>query len=161
MMPIQFSCEETLPIPAEKIAEQMLDLAKWPEFEGCWPIPGIKQAEFEVRTPEIIGTRIRVTNLDGSSHAEEIVQWEPGRILQLRMQDFSAPLASLAEGFEETWTFEPADAGTRVVRSFQLHPKSIWAKIPLKLIARFLRKAIARHLRQMKKEAQASESASP
>jgi hypothetical protein len=52
-------------------------LSKWPDFHGCWPIPGIKTAEFEVQTSNNIGTRIRVTNFDGSTHVEEIMEWEP------------------------------------------------------------------------------------
>jgi hypothetical protein len=52
MKPITFACHETLPLAPEAIAEQILDVAKWPEFRGCWPIPGMKSAEFETRTPE-------------------------------------------------------------------------------------------------------------
>lgn len=43
------------------------------------PLPGIREAEFEAKTAEIVGTRIRVTNRDGSTHVEEIVEWEPTR----------------------------------------------------------------------------------
>jgi hypothetical protein len=87
MKPITFACHETLPLASEKIAEQILDVAKWPDFRGYGPIPGIKSAEFETRTPNVVGSRIRVTNLDGSSHVEEIVEWQPERRLQLQMGD--------------------------------------------------------------------------
>ena len=79
MKSITFSCEETLAMPPEEIARQILDLDLWPGFEGYGPLPGIRAAEFEARTPEVVGTRIRVTNTDGSSHVEEIVEWEPDR----------------------------------------------------------------------------------
>ena len=102
MKPITFTCEETLHLAPEDIAQQILDLTKWPEFHGYGPIPGIKVAEFEVQTPGIVGSRIRVTNQDGSSHVEEIVEWEPDHRLRLEMKEFSAPLSRLATGFEET-----------------------------------------------------------
>jgi hypothetical protein len=108
MKPITFACHETLPLAPEEIAEQILDVAKWPDFRGYGPIPGIKLAEFETRTPNVIGSRIRVTNLDGSSHVEEIVEWQPDRRLQLQMGNFSKPLSRLAASFVETWEFERA-----------------------------------------------------
>ena len=50
MKPITFSCEATLPLAPEGIASQILDLANWPDFTGFSFVPGIKTAEFEVRT---------------------------------------------------------------------------------------------------------------
>src|SRR5262245_4061563 len=99
MKPITFTCDETLSLAAKELAEQILDVTKWPEFRGYGPIPAIKSAEFEMRTPNIVGTRIRVTNSDGSTHLEEIVAWRPDRRLQLHMGSFSAPLSRLATGF--------------------------------------------------------------
>ncbi len=150
MKPITFTCPETLPLAPEEIAEQILDLAKWPEFHGWGPIPGIRTAEFEVRTPNIVGTRIRVTNLDGSTHVEEIVEWQPDRRLQLRMGEFSAPLSRLATEFVETWDFERKDDKTKVMRSFEMHAKSMAAWPILWVISFLLKKAIARHLQEMK-----------
>src|SRR3984893_5395228 len=124
MKQITLSCEQTLALAPEDIARQILNLTKWPEFHGYGPIPGIKVAEFEVQTPGIVGSRIRVTNTDGSGHVEEIVEWQPGRRLQLHMKDFSAPLSRLATRFEETWEFQRVGNATRVVRSFQLYGKS-------------------------------------
>jgi hypothetical protein len=93
MKPITFTCHETLPLAPEEIAEQILDVAKWRDFRGYGPIPGIKSAEFETRTPNVVGSRIRVTNLDGSTHVEEIVEWQSDRRLQLQMGNFSKPLS--------------------------------------------------------------------
>jgi hypothetical protein len=153
MKPIRFSCEETLDSTPEEIAEQILDLSRWPDFRGYGPLPGIKAAEFEARTPEVIGTRIRVTDRDGSSHIEEVVEWEPGRRLRLHMEEFSPPLSRLATGFDETWEFERTGEQTRVVRRFELHPKGTATRPLLWLISLLLKRAIARHLRQMRAEA--------
>jgi hypothetical protein len=150
MKPITFTCAETVPLAPEEVAGQILDPANWPGFTGYGPLPGISAAEFEARTPAVIGTRIRVTNTDGSSHVEEVVEWEPGRRLRLDMAAFSPPLSRLATRFEEVWEFEPLDAGTRVARSFRVYPKSSLARPVLWLISLLLRRAIARHLRQMR-----------
>jgi hypothetical protein len=151
--PITFACEETLALPPERIAGQVLDLSRWPEFRGYGVLPGIRSAEFEARTSEVVGTRIRVTNTDGSTHVEEVVEWEPGRRLRLRMGGFSPPLSRLTTGFVETWEFGPAEGGTRVVRSFELNAQSGVTRPLLGLISILLRRAVARHLRQLRADA--------
>lgn len=150
MKPITFTCTATLPFTPEEIAGRMLDLANWTDFTGYGVLPGVRSAEFESRTPGVVGTRIRVTNTDGSSHVEEIIEWEPARRLRLDMKDFSPPLSRLATGFEENWEFERHGDGTRVVRSFRIHPKSLFARPVLWLISFLLKRAIARHLSKMR-----------
>lgn len=150
MKPITFTCRETLPLAPADIAAQILHLAKWPEFTGYGPLPGIQSAVFEVRTPEIVGTRIKVTNTDGSTHVEEIVEWEPDARLVLHMSDFWPPLSRLASRFEEEWGFERARETTHVERTFRLYPKSVLTRPALWLISILLRRAVARHLRQIK-----------
>lgn len=150
MKPIQFTCHAVISRPAENIAAQILDLDRWPEFAGYGPLPGIRRAEFEVRTPDVVGTRIRVTNRDGSTHIEEIVEWEPRRVVRLRMGEFSPPVSRLATSFDETWRFSERESETHVAREFALHPKT-WAARPiLWLIGRLLKKAVERHLAQIR-----------
>lgn len=156
MKPITFTCREILPLAPEEIAEQILDLTKWPEFRGYGPIPGIKSAEFETKTPNVVGTRIRVSNLDGSCHVEEIVEWQPDRLLRLRMGNFSKPLSGLATGFVETWEFKQVGHETKAVRSFELKAKSMLTKPALWLISFFLKRAVARHLTEIKHAAKES-----
>ena len=112
---------------------------------------GIKTAEFEIRTANIVGSRIRVTNLDGSTHVEEIAVWRPGEQLQLQMKYFSPPLSRLATDFVETWEFQRIGGVTKVLRSFEMHAKSIVARPVLWLISFLLQRAITRHLRQMRR----------
>ena len=158
MKPISFSCKATLNLAPEDIARQILDLAKWPDFHGYGPIPAIKIAAFDVQTPAVIGTRIRVTNLDGSSHVEEIVEWQPDQRVRLEMKEFSPPLSRLASGFEETWEFKRTENGTHVTRSFRLHAKSFLARLLLWAISFLLKRAIARHLREMRTSRVADDS---
>ena len=150
MTPITFSCEETLLLAPEEIARQILDLSKWPDFHGYGPIPGIRTAVFDVQRPGVVGTRIRVTNLDGSRHVEEIVEWQPDRHVRLEFKEFSPPLSRLATTFEEIWDFERMDGRTKVIRSFRLHAKSRLARCLLWMMSFLLKRAIARHLREMK-----------
>ena len=150
MRPIRFSCTDTLALAPADIAGRILDLANWTDFTGYVVLPGIKAAEYEVRTPGVVGSRIRVVNTDGSSHVEEIEEWQPDHSLRLRMKEFSPPLSRLATSFVESWVFHRLDGGTRVTRSFELHPKSGLTRPALWLISLLLRRAIARHLRQMR-----------
>ena len=153
MTPISFSCKDTLSLAPEDIARQILDLSKWPEFKGYGPIPGIKTAVFDTQTLGVVGTRIRVTNLDGSSHVEEIVEWHPDRRVRLEFKEFSPPLSRLATTFEEIWDFERLEGQTRVIRSFRHHAKSRLARCLLWMMSFLLKRAIARHLREMRQEA--------
>ena len=150
MKPITFVCKETLALHPQEIAQQILNVANWPDFHGYWPIPGIKVAEFEVRTPGIVGTRIRVTDLDGSTHVEEIVEWQPDHRLRLHFQELSPPFSRLATGIVELWEFQRVGTETKVIRSFEIHAKWIGTWLMLWGISFLLKKAIHRHLRQMK-----------
>jgi hypothetical protein len=150
MNPITFACEETLHQTPAEIAAQILDLTNWPDFPGYGPLPGIRAAEFELRTPDVVGSRIRVTNTDGSRHVEEIVEWRPDQRVRLKMHDFSPPVSRLATSFDEIWEFQRNGDKTRVVRSFMLHPKSAGARPLLWLISLLLRRAVALHLKQMR-----------
>lgn len=153
MKPICFACEATLPLTPDEILRQILDVSNWTEFQGYGVLPGIKQAEFAVRTPEIVGSKIKVTNSDGSSHVEEIVEWHPDRRLTLQFQEFSPPVSRLAKRFDEIWDFERLSTGTRVVRSFELYAKSALTWPVLWAISILLKRAVARHLRQMRDRA--------
>lgn len=146
MQPIRFHCSAALPATPERISALILDVANWPRFQGYGPLPGIRAAEFLVRTPEVVGSRIRVSNTDGSSHVEEIVAWRPDREVQLKFQEFSPPVSRLATHFLETWELQAAGSETLVKRSFELHPRSVLTMPLLWLISWLLQRAIAKNL---------------
>ncbi len=66
------------------------------------------------------------------------------------MGNFSKPLSGLATGFVETWEFERVGHETKAVRSFELNAKSTLTKPVLWFISFFLKRAIARHLTDIK-----------
>ena len=150
MKPITFSCAEIIGISSDEIAQQILNLANWSDFKGFGVLPGIKMAEFEVKMPEIVGSKIKVIDTDGSSHVEEIVEWQTDCRLRIHMMNFSPPLSRLATDFEETWDFERIDTGTKVIRSFKLYAKSVLTRPLLWVVSILLKKAIVRHLEQMR-----------
>ncbi len=150
MKPITFCCEQIVDMAPEAIARQILDLNRWPDFRGFGPIPGIRLAALDFQTPETVGSRIRVTNTDGSTHVEEIVEWQTDHRLRLHMKDFSAPLSHLATGIDETWDFERIGDQTKITRSLRLHAKYSLAWPLLWVISLLLKKAIVRHLRAIR-----------
>ena len=149
-VPVRFTCYAELSTPPEQIANDILDLSRWPEFEGYGLLPGIREAVFEVRTEEVIGTRIRATNTDGSMHTEEIIEWQPSTRIAMRFDSFTPPLSRLATHFIETWNFERVDATTTIHRSFEMHATSDLTRPCLVLMSSLLRRAIAHHLAQIR-----------
>lgn len=150
MRPIAVQCSRLIPRPATAICEEIADTTRWREFRGYGPLPGIAHAEYEQRTPTMVGSRIRVRSTDGSLHTEEIERWVPAREIVMRLHDFTPPLSRLATHFTETWSFQPALQGTLVSRVFELYPRRAAAWPALWLIARLLRRAVARQLREMR-----------
>jgi hypothetical protein len=154
MKPVTFHCEAVLPQNAANIAEQMLDLTRWQEFDGYGLLPGIASAAWELQLPGVVGSRIRVHNRDGSSHVEEIISWQPEREVQLRFSDFSPPVSRLATSFVETWHFQQLPQGTHVKRSMELYAKHLRGRCVLWCISLLLKKALARHLEQLRQTAE-------
>ncbi|MEZ6174235.1 MAG: hypothetical protein R3B58_14795, partial [Phycisphaerales bacterium] len=89
------------------LCNNIIDMEQWKSFTGWGPLPGISNASFELRTDEIVGSRIRAHNTDGSTHIETITVWDPKRCIELTMGEFPKPLSRLATSFTERWTFSP------------------------------------------------------
>jgi hypothetical protein len=149
MKPWTVVCTKTSRLTGEQIGEQILNLQNWPAFAGYGPLPGIAEARFETRTPDVIGTRIRVRNCDGSTHVEEIIEWKPAERIMLEMTEFSRPVSLFASRFIERWQFKRSEGQTAIRRSMELQHKSIFGWIVLGVISRFLKGAIDRHLQQV------------
>ena len=149
MKPWVVVCTKTSRLTGEEIGQQILAIENWPAFEGYGPLPGIAEAHFETRTPDVIGTRIRVQNRDGSTHVEEIVEWKPAERITLEMKEFSRPVSLFASRFIERWEFEPSGDGTFIRRSIELQHKSFFGWLVLGMISPFLKRAINRHLQQV------------
>lgn len=149
MRPIQFECQQLIPFSGDEVCTTISDMSQWPKFEGYGFLPGIRRAEYERRTANMVGSRIRVHNLDGSSHVEEIYHWLPGREIGMKLHQFSPPLSRLASHFTEDWRLESRPNGTYVTRTFHLYPGRNLTRPILWLISLVFRRAIAKNLAQM------------
>jgi hypothetical protein len=148
--PITFSCREVLPSSPEQIFQQIARVESWCEFRGYGPLPGIATAQYESRTEKMKGSRIRVQNRDGSMHVEEITEWNPQERVVLQLHEFSPPLSWFSDRFVEEWDLAVSQGGTQVQRTVSLYPRSALTRMPLLAISLLLRRAVARHLHQMK-----------
>jgi hypothetical protein len=149
MQPIIFECTQLIPKAAPDICAQIADTDRWREFKGYGFLPGIKNAEYEKRTDDMLGSRIRVHNADGSAHVEEIYKWVPGQDVAMKISEFTPPLNNLAAYFTEEWAFQANNTGALVTRKFQLFPVRSSARPILWFISLFFKKAIERHLAEM------------
>jgi len=134
---------------ANDICLLIIDTANWSYFKGSGMLPGIASAEFERRTDNMVGSRIRVKNTDGSQHVETIYRWTLGQDVAMRFEDFTPPLSRLATHFTEEWSFVNAPPGTQVTRKFSLYPKNAIGWLMLQFIARPFKQAIAKHMQDM------------
>ena len=128
---------------------EFLDLERWPEFKGYWILPGIASARFELRTPDILGSRIKVQNTDGSSHVEEIIEWDVEHKLAIKFHEFKPPLQYLATHFIETWNFDIAARGTDVSRAMSLYPRGILGWFMLLPVSRLMKRGFEKNASQL------------
>ena len=149
MTPIVFHCTAVIPAGASTICSRIADTTRWSDFRGYGILPGIKCADYETKTREMVGSRIRVCNTDGSGHVEEIVTWVDGSAVGVRLQEFVPPLSHLATHIDEAWSFQPEGSATRVTRTMHLYPRRSFTRPALWLISLLLRKAIALNLTEM------------
>lgn len=80
-------------------------------------------------------------NTDGSSHVEEILEWDPDRKVVLKFQEFDSLLKFLASHFIEIWEFHSTSHGTMIARSMLLYPRNFLGWVCLFPISRLMKKA--------------------
>lgn len=142
---ISFRIEEKSSVSPREICEGIFDVSKWNSFEGYGPLPGIRNVSMESPRESEVGTVFHVENTDGSRHRETIESYEPERSVVIRMDAFTPPLSKLASHFIERWSFDGTDPDFRVIRTFDLYPKSALSAVPLWIISRLLKRAVVRH----------------
>jgi hypothetical protein len=148
MKPIEVKVTGLTRKSTQEICAEFLDTHRWSEFKGYAFLPGIEQAQFETKTPDLIGSRIKVKNTDGSSHVEEIIEWDVFRRIAVRFQEFDSPLRNLATHFIEVWTFRETAGGTEVTRLMTMYPKGIAGWLMLIPISKLMKKAFEKNLSQ-------------
>lgn len=151
MNPIKIEVQSIVKISAKEICSIILDTKQWSEFEGYSIIPGIEKAEFEKRTGEVVGSRIKVHNKDGSSHIEEIIEWDVNKKVVLKFLEFNSPLKNFATHFIEEWNFIVSGRENEIYRSMKMYPKNLPGWIFLKQISMLMKKALVKNLIQLSK----------
>jgi hypothetical protein len=136
----------------QKLCVELLDTDRWSEFQGYAILPGIERAYFETKTSDLVGSRIKVRNTDGSSHIEDIIDWDMGNRVVLRLQGFNSPIQHLTTHFVETWEFSQLANGTEVARTMTMYPKNPLGWLMLLPISRLMKKAFEKHLVQLDRE---------
>jgi len=148
MKPVEIKIVGYIQKSSSEICKEILDTERWSEFKGYSILPGIKYAHFEVKTPELVGSKIRVRNKDDSSHIEEIIEWDVPNKISLRFQEFNSPLQHLATHFIETWEFRNSPNGTEASRIMTMYPKGLLGWLMLFPISKLMKKAFEKNLRQ-------------
>lgn len=148
MKPIEIEIVGHFQKSSQEICAEFLNTERWSEFEGYSILPGIEKAHFEVKTIEFVGSRIKVQNKDGSSHVEEIIEWDIDNRIALRFQEFNSPLKNLATHFIEAWEFRKSANGTQVSRKMTMYPKGMFGWLMLIPISRLMKKAFEKNLSQ-------------
>ena len=148
MKPIEIKILGHTQKSSQEICLELLDTERWSEFTGYSILPGIEHAHFETKTPGLVGSRINVQNTDGSSHVEEIIEWDVDNKVALRFQEFDSPLKHLATHFVETWEFRKSANGTEMSRTMTMVPKGIFGWFMLLPISRLMKKAFEKNLIQ-------------
>ena len=148
MKPIEITILGQTQKSPQEICSELLDTNCWSEFKGYSILPGIQNAHFETRTPTVIGSRIKVQNTDGSSHIEEIIEWDIVNKVAMKFQEFDPPLSYLATHFIEEWSFSTSNNETEISRSMTLYPKGFYGWLMLLPISRLMKKAFEKNLPQ-------------
>lgn len=149
MNPIKIKVHSIVDLLPKEICSIILDTSQWIKFEGYSFLPGIEKAKFEKRTAAIVGSRIKVHNKDGSTHIEEIIEWDENRKVVLKFQEFNSPLKKFASYFIEEWNFTVTDSGTEILRTIKMYPINLFGLILLKPISILMKKALKNNLEML------------
>lgn len=149
MKPIEIIIFGSVQKTSQEICSIILDTNYWSEFKGYFILPGIRSAQFEIRTPSVVGSRIKVQNNDGSSHVEEIIEWNISNKVVLKFQEFDSPLKYFATHFIEVWNFSDSNNGTKIIRTMTLYHKGVIGWLILKPISQLMKKALEKNLTQL------------
>ena len=152
MKPIEIKILGHTQKSSQEICLQFLDTERWSDFAGYSILPGIEHAHFETKTPNLVGSRIKVKNRDGSSHVEEIIEWDVQNKVALKFQEFDSPLKKLATHFIETWSFSKSARGTEMSQAMTMYPKGLFGWLMLMPISQLMKKSFEKEAVRLNSE---------
>lgn len=140
-----FTTQTTLACAPDAVFALIVDLSKWPMFRGAGPVPGIVSAEATDGAPLAKGSRVRVTNTDGSVHHEVVVDFVHAQRYHVAME-VRPPASRVLAGIEERVELAPGPGGgTEMTRTFVLTPASRLASPIASMVSWFLARAVRKH----------------
>ncbi len=117
-------------------------------FPGYGPIPGLARVEFERGSYTVVGSESRVTNTDGSTHRERIVECVRPERFAVQIFELSGPFGWLVREIDERWQVSPSGAGSRLTRTFAFALRSpLYWPLSVPLAQGLFRAAMRRHHR--------------
>ena len=155
MKSITFSCKRRSPSPPEEIAGQILDLANWTELQGLWRPAGdqgggVRGPHARASSAPASGSRTRT----GRATSRRSSSGSPTARLRLGMNGLLAPAVPPGDrvrgdvGVRADRRAAPgSSAPSSCTRRSRLTRPLLW------LISLLLKRAITRHLRQMREDA--------
>lgn len=106
-------------------------------FTGYGPVPAILEARVESGRPLATGEVRLVSNSDGSTVREEIVELVRPTTQRYRLAGgLAPPISWLIRSASGRWAFEEMSSGTRVTWRFVFEPRSAVAAPLVRLMAR-------------------------
>ena len=137
-----------LAAPRDVVFDFVASEAGFLSFPGYGPIPGLARVEFEHGSYQQVGSESRVTNTDGSTHREQVVECDRPRRFAVRIHSLSSPFRLLVRELDESWELSTEGTGSRLHRTFGFTLRSplVW---PLSLpLAQWMFRAAIRHHHQ-------------
>ncbi len=144
MRAVTLRVESTIFAAPDVVWAELTAIENMTSFVGFGPIPGIKSAAWLSGDGASLGAVRRVTNRDGSTHKEAIVEFEPGRCVEDRIYDFDSPVRFLLKEIRDRFVLASAGAGTRLERRVIFVAKGPWAWPATRLLSALFRRAAER-----------------
>jgi len=142
--------EVTLPLPPGSAFELITSEEAFLLFRGYGPIPGLRSVEVLEGDLRTVGSTARVTNTDGSTHRERVLEVEPGRRYAIRIHDISSPFGRMVDHIDEIWQLRKVRPGTAVERIFEFDLRSaLFFPLSVPLAQILFRMAVRRNHRAL------------
>lgn len=138
MKPIQIKSILKTKLQPPEVCTYILDINQWPKFRVCGVLPGIKRAEFERKSKEIVGSRIKVISDNKTTYIEEITEWNASSGVSLMFMEFSPPIKYLTTHFIETIEFRIASRQAAATRTMIMYPRNKIGRLLLIPVSRLM-----------------------
>ena len=132
------------PAPPDRVWALLLDIQQMEMFVGWGPIPGIVDAK-RIQGTGSPGSVRAISNRDGSTHKEEVMELVQLKHYEDRIFDLTSPLRLMVHDVRDRFALEADGAGTRLNRTFTFELSSVLWWPAAMLIRSAMGVAVTRH----------------